>query len=193
MNDIEKYDFIEKQYGNSNFIDLSKVIQLLDDNDECIRIEMIEACYACEQKEIHKKLFDKLETAEGLEKGYLLLTLSYIYEDDKEIITPYLKKGIFSEDQIEKLDSYIGLIIVGNDSYLKDVLLFFDLPDYHLRCASVNMLSELIQNDYIDYSNLNIIKEKLTRLENVEKTKAVHSSINNLVNVINDKLQEKSI
>ena len=42
-------------------------------------------------------------------------------------------------------------------------------------------------------SNLNIIKEKLTRLENVEKTKAVHSSINNLVNVINDKLQEKSI
>ena len=49
MNDIEKYDFIEKQYGNSNFIDLSKVIQLLDDNDECIRIEMIEACYACEQ------------------------------------------------------------------------------------------------------------------------------------------------
>lgn len=52
----------------------------------------------------------------------------------------------------------MGLNIIGD----LDRILFFDSPDYHLRCASVNMLSELIQNDYIDYSNLNIIKRILS-------------------------------
>lgn len=84
MNDIEKYAYIENEYGKTFFPDINEVYKLLDDSDECVRIEMIEACYACEQEEIHKKLIEKLETAKGLEKGYLLLTLAYIYEEEKK-------------------------------------------------------------------------------------------------------------
>ena len=184
MNDIEKYAYIENEYGKTFFSDINEVYKLLDDSDECVRIEMIEACYACEQEEIHKKLIDKLETAEGLEKGYLLLTLAYIYEEEKEKIVPALKKGITSNDAMEKLDSYIGLMILGWSGYLKEVLDFFSSPDYHLRCAAINLISELIQNERIDFEDINTIKNALFQLIKIEKTNAVKSSMNNLLEIM---------
>ena len=184
MNDIEKYAYIENEYGKTFFSDINEVYKLLDDSDECVRIEMIEACYACEQEEIHKKLIDKLETAEGLEKGYLLLTLAYIYEEEKEKIVPALKKGITSNDAMERLDSYIGLMILGWSGYLKEVLDFFSSPDYHLRCAAINLISELIQNERIDFEDINTIKNALFQLIKIEKTNAVKSSMNNLLEIM---------
>lgn len=189
MNDIEKYAYIENEYGKTFFPDINEVYKLLDDSDECVRIEMIEACYACEQEEIHKKLIEKLETAKGLEKGYLLLTLAYIYEDEKEKIVPALQEGITSKAEVERLDSYIGLIILGWDRYLKEVLEFFNSSDYHLRCAAINLLSELIQNERIDFEALGKIKNALSQLDQIEKTNAVKSSINHLLEIINGNLQ----
>lgn len=67
MNDIEKYDYIEKIYGNSYFDNIDVVLKLLSDTDEGVRIEMIEACYACEQELVRKKLFQMLNDTKGLE------------------------------------------------------------------------------------------------------------------------------
>ena len=87
------------------------------------------------------------------------------------------------------MDSYIGLIILGWDRYLKEVLEFFNSSDYHLRCAAINLLSELIQNERIDFEALGKIKNALYQLDQIEKTNAVKSSINNLLEIINGNLQ----
>lgn len=185
MNDIEKYDYIEKIYGNSYFDNIDVVLKLLSDTDECVRIEMIEACYACEQELVRKKLFQMLNDTKGLEKGYLLLTLSYIYQDNKKKIVDVLNQNIHSMDVYEKMDAYIGLIILGYDSYLKEVLKFLESSEYFVRCAALNMLSELIQNNLIKKENFETIVNVVNKIYEKEETQAVKSSIQHLFEIMN--------
>lgn len=185
MNDIEKYDYIEKIYGNSYFDNIDVVLKLLSDTDEGVRIEMIEACYACEQELVRKKLFQMLNDTKGLEKGYLLLTLSYIYQDNKKKIVNVLNQNIHSMDVYEKMDAYIGLIILGYDSYLKEVLKFLESSEYFVRCAALNMLSELIQNNLIKKENFETIVNVVNKIYEKEETQAVKSSIQHLFEIMN--------
>ncbi len=185
MNDIEKYDYIEKIYGNSYFDNIDVVLKLLSDIDEGVRIEMIEACYACEQELVRKKLFQMLNDTKGLEKGYLLLTLSYIYQDNKKKIVDVLNQNIHSMDVYEKMDAYIGLIILGYDSYLKEVLKFLESSEYFVRCAALNMLSELIQNNLIKKENFETIVNVVNKIYEKEETQAVKSSIQHLFEIMN--------
>lgn len=185
MNDIEKYDYIEKIYGSSYFDNIDVVLKLLSDNDECVRIEMIEACYACEQESVRKKLFQMLKKAKGLEKGYLLLALSYIYQDNKKKIVNILNENIHSLDVYEKMDAYVGLIILGYDSYLKEVLKFLESSEYYVRCAVLNMLSELIQNNLIKEEDLKTIVNVVNKICDKEETQAVKSSIQHLFEIMN--------
>ena len=185
MNDIEKYDYIEKIYGNSYFDNIDVVLKLLSDIDEGVRIEMIEACYACEQELVRKKLFQMLNDTKGLEKGYLLLTLSYIYQDNKKKIVDVLNQNIHSMDVYEKMDAYIGLIILGYDSYLKEVLKFLESSEYFVRCAALNMLSELIQNNLIKKENFESIVNVVNKIYEKEETQAVKSSIQHLFEIMN--------
>jgi HEAT repeat protein len=185
MNDIEKYDYIEKIYGNSYFDNIDVVLKLLSDTDEGVRIEMIEACYACEQELVRKKLFQMLNDTKGLEKGYLLLTLSYIYQDNKKKIVDVLNQNIHSMDVYEKMDAYIGLIILGYDSYLKEVLKFLESSEYFVRCAALNMLSELIQNNLIKKENFETIVNVVNKIYEKEETQAVKSSIQHLFEIMN--------
>ncbi len=185
MNDIEKYDYIEKIYGNSYFDNIDVVLKLLSDTDEGVRIEMIEACYACEQELVRKKLFQILNDTKGLEKGYLLLTLSYIYQDNKKKIVDVLNQNIHSMDVYEKMDAYIGLIILGYDSYLKEVLKFLESSEYFVRCAALNMLSELIQNNLIKKENFETIVNVVNKIYEKEETQAVKSSIQHLFEIMN--------
>ena len=185
MNDIEKYDYIEKIYGNSYFDNIDVVLKLLSDIDEGVRIEMIEACYACEQELVRKKLFQMLNDTKGVEKGYLLLTLSYIYQDNKKKIVDVLNQNIHSMDVYEKMDAYIGLIILGYDSYLKEVLKFLESSEYFVRCAALNMLSELIQNNLIKKENFETIVNVVNKIYEKEETQAVKSSIQHLFEIMN--------
>ena len=185
MNDIEKYDYIEKIYGNSYFDNIDVVLKLLSDTDEGVRIEMIEACYACEQELVRKKLFQMLNDTKGLEKGYLLLTLSYIYQDNKKKIVDVLNQNIHSMDVYEKMDAYIGLIILGYDSYLKEVLKFLESSEYFVRCAALDMLSELIQNNLIKKENFETIVNVVNKIYEKEETQAVKSSIQHSFEIMN--------
>ena len=191
MNDLEKYDYIEKIYGNLFFDNTNVVLELLSDSDECVRIEMIEACYACKQELVREKLLQMLKNTMGLEKGYLLLTLSYIYQDDEEKIVDILKENIHSLDAHEKMDAYAGLIILGYDCYLKDLLRFLESSEYYIRCAVLNMISELIQNDLIKKKDILTIKNVVFQVDKQEKTRAVRSSMQHLSKVINQEMQEE--
>lgn len=191
MNDIEKYDYIEEIYGNPHFDNIDVVLKLLSDTDECVRIEMIEACYACEQELIRNKLFQMLKNAKGLEKGYLLLTLSYIYQDNKKKIEDILNENIHSLDVYEKVDAYIGLIILGYDSYLEEVLKFLESSEYYVRCAVLNMLSELIQNDLIKKEDFKTIVNVVNKIRDKEETQAVNSSIQHLFEIMNLQIGDK--
>lgn len=191
MNDIEKYDYIEEIYGNPRFDNIDVVLKLLSDTDEYVRIEMIEACYACEQELVRKKLFQMLKNAKGLEKGYLLLTLSYIYQDNKKKIVDILNENIHSLDVYEKVDAYIGLIILGYDSYLEEVLKFLESSEYYVRCAVLNMLSELIQNNLIKKEDFKTIVNVVNKICDKEETQAVNSSIQHLFEIINLEIGNK--
>lgn len=192
MDFLDKCSYIEENcYGISHFDDLKLVLKYLDDSDELVRIEMIEACYACEQEVIHDKLLCMLETAEGLEKGNILLTLSYIFQDDKERIIGYLKEYMNSVDIYEKMDSYAGLIIIGEGSYLEVFLDFLKSNDYAIRCATANMLSEFIQNNLVIGEDILMVRDYIISIKERENTRAVKSSIDNLLIVIDRVLLER--
>lgn len=191
MNDIEKYDYIEEIYGSSYFDNTDIILDLLSDSDECVRLEMIEACYACKQELVQEKLLQMLKTTTGLEKGYLLLTLSYIYQDHEEKIIDYLKKNIHSVDEYERMDAYAGLIILGYACYLEEFLKFLNSSEYYIRCATLNMLSELIKNDLIKKEDIITIRNVVSQVDKQEKIRAVKSSIQHLLGVINQAIKEK--
>lgn len=183
--DDEKIDYIENElYGKDYYDNLDMVLNMLDDEDELVRIEMIEALYNCRQNVIHEKLLSMLNDTNGLEKGSILLTLAYIHDDEPDKLEPLLLKNSESDDEIVKRDSYIGLLIIGKHEYLKYVLTFFQSSDYRIRCGTVNLLAELIENDYIPLPDVNMIENTLSELEKDEETAAVKSSIANLKKVL---------
>lgn len=191
MNDIEKYDYIEKEYGASYFKSTNIVLELLNDSDECVRMEMIEACYACEQEIIQEKLFQMLQSTNGLEKGYVLLTLAYIYQDNQERIVDILRENILSSDVYEKMDAFIGLVILGYKDYVKDIFKFLEADEYTVRCASANMLVELIQNEFIQKDDIIPIQNDIYQISQKEKTQAAKSSIQHLLEIIKNVIEEK--
>lgn len=192
MDAIDKYFFIEENYyGVSNFEDLEMILSLLDDDDDIVRIEMIEACYACEQEIIREKLFQMLQSTNGLEKGYVLLTLAYIYQDKQERIVDILRENILSSDVYEKMDAFIGLVILGYKDYVKDILRFLEADEYTVRCASANMLAELIQNEFIQKDDIIPIQNDIYQISQKEKTQAAKSSIQHLLEIIKNAIEEK--
>lgn len=88
-------------------------------------------------------------------------------------------------DVYEKMDAYIGLIILGYDSYLKEVLKFLESSEYFVRCAALNMLSELIQNNLIKKENFETIVNVVNKIYEKEETQAVKSSIQHLFEIMN--------
>ncbi len=184
MNDIEKHDYIESIYGCSFFEDTNKVLNLLSDTDELVRIEMIEACYACKQKTIKNKLFHMINFSQGLETGYLLLTLSYLCQEKPEELTYLLDKYIQSNDIYERMDAYASFIILGFDKYLINYLEFLNSKDYTIRCAALNLLSEFVENEILNENQIMGIESIILNMKNNEHTRAVQSSIEHLLEVI---------
>lgn len=186
MDDLnDKFDYIESIYGNSRVDDEKKVLQLLEDSEEMVRIQMIEACYAVRQENIHKALWKRLDRTIGLEKGYLLLTLSYIYKNQSDRIMNILLAETKSTDQNERIDAYAGLVILGQDIYVNYIVDFFDSENYRLRCAACNLLCEIISWDMLSEERISFVFDAVMRLSKKEKTNAVNSSIKTLINIIN--------
>ncbi len=90
----------------------------------------------------------------------------------------------------EKLDSCAGLIVIGEVNYLIVFLDFLKSDDYAIRCATANLLSEFIQNDILIGDEILKVKDYIISIKERENTRAVKSSIENLLMVIDRVLLE---
>lgn len=177
----DKCEYIESIYGKEYFPDIQKVLDLLNDKEDTVRIEMVEACYAVKQEKIRIELWKRFRMTKGLEKGYLMLTLTYIYMNEPENIVDILVQYTNSDDDIEKLDAYVGLVLLGKKNFFMEILRFFDHSSYQIRSRTCNSLSELLYEKKISEDNLALLKEAVFTLEKKEKTRAVKSSIERLL------------
>ena len=115
-----------------------------------------------------------------LVKNYAILSLvdimNYIEIDRDELKNLFL--NISREDEISiSAACFKGLYVLGYKEYLKNIIDLAVAENYQDRCAVVNILGDIITND-----NNQIILSALKDLKKTEKSEAVNSTIDRIIN-----------
>jgi len=154
---------------------ISHLLRLLEDKDEIVRIEVVESIGIIGDVKAEKPLINVMKNDKSsLVRGCAAIALS-------DIESKKAKNAIKEQLKIEsqghsKLRMNVALYMMGEEEALFDILIYLKSRYYRLRCAAVNSLS-CITND----ENKNTIMDAIAGLQRKEKTRAVKSSINDFL------------
>lgn len=168
--------FTEKQ-GENLLINLAK------DKDSLVRVEACDSLSHSESFGTYKTLKRiASQDKNGMVRGYAISSLSEI----SKILDRNLETSKFMMERLEKekvvftrINIYKALYDMGERQYLECLIRDLNTKVYRNRCAVVNLLAELINND-----NKQKIKDAIEKRRDIEKTIAVNSTIDNLLDQI---------
>lgn len=151
---------------------INDLISLLSDKSDIVRIEAIDSLGAMRAKKAEDALIESLlNDRNALVRGYAAESLGEIGSSKAKEIIPKL---LLTEKQGHaKLRMYSALYMMGDRKNIKQVFLFLKSRYYRLRCATVNTLLFIVEDEDID-ETLKVLTEALQK----EKTIAVKSTIN---------------
>ncbi len=172
---------------NFQFKESEEILKrLLNDDAELVRVNACDSLYFSKDLEVNEILKTKLvKDRSSLVRGYATLSLVDIsknldltYKEDlyNFLITSLKKEKV----KWVKINIYKALYLLGDESYLNQLMHKVDNRYYRNRCAVVNVLGDILTNN-----NSNIIKERLVKRKKVEKSIAVSSSIDKVLKRIN--------
>lgn len=149
------------------------LLKLAKDQDEFVRTEAYDSLGIFIDEDIENILFYSIRTeTDELAKNYAILSWINIVKVRSKINKEHimlLKTLIQTEHSPYcRLACFYGLYIFGNEQYLKFILEFLQHEDYHIRCAAVERLDEIIAP-----CNERIIKNAIKKLLVHEETVAV--------------------
>ena len=150
---------------------VNDLISLLQDKNAIVRIESIDSLGAMRAKRAEEALINTfLNDRIALVRGYAAESLAEIgCSKAKEII----QKQLLTERQGQaKLGMYSALYMMGDRKCIKKVFEFLKSRYYHLRCAAVNTLLFIVEDEDMD-DTIKVLSEALQK----EKTIAVKSTI----------------
>ncbi|URZ01806.1 HEAT repeat domain-containing protein [Clostridium felsineum] len=154
------------------------LLMLLEDKDELVRTNACESICSSTSKEVVEFLKHKVvEDKSYLVRGYAAMAISEIAVKIGYDIKEFLIKALENEKvKWVKINFYRALYVIGEEEYLK--LLMKDLDDeyYGIRCAVVNILSELASKE-----NFEIIIETLKNRLKVEDNISVRAEIEEFI------------
>lgn len=166
------------------------LLKLLNDKDELVRTNVCDSLSNINSLDVVNILKSKVKNDKSsLVRSYAILAIVDIFInnkfDIKENLVLFFKTALKKEKIIGvKICYYKALyILLGDNNYL--FLLIAELNNrlYRNRCATVNLLISLINK-----GNKNIIYEALVKRLNIEKTIAVKSSIEKIIDNLDEYL-----
>lgn len=99
----------------------------------------------------------------------VMLLLENNTEDAKKVFSSIYRKDL---SDLCKLASCYGMFLFGKNDALELMLTFLEHPDYHIRCSTISIFCEIL-----DDNNTPVLKEAVIHLKEHEKSEAVISSI----------------
>lgn len=157
------------------------LINLCNDKDELVRVNACDSLSAFATVDTYKQLVNCiLNDSSLLVKNYAILSLvdimNYIEIDRDELKNLFL--NISREDEISiSAACFKGLYVLGYKEYFKNIIDLAVAKNYQDRCAVVNILGDIITKD-----NNQIILSALKDLKKMEKSEAVNSTIDRIIN-----------
>lgn len=166
-------DFTEKQ-GEEILLCLAK------DKVSMVRVEACDSLRSSRTERAYYALkqiikFDR----NGMVRGYAVSSFAEISIKLNEMqdAVLYLKECLNTEQVVfTKIQLYVALYRLGDECYIKELLNLINTPRYQNRCAVVHSLSEIISED-----NRNLIRTALFERKAVEKSRAVISTLENVL------------
>lgn len=156
------------------------LINLIKDSDSLVRTEACDSLKYSNSHETYKLLSQvAYRDSNGMVRGYAVSSLGEISKrigEEKETVK-YLKELLKREKVVfTRINLFKELYSLGEEQYLGLLLDCIDSKVYRNRCASINSLKEIIKSE-----NKKIIMEALIARNKIEKTRAVKSSIESLI------------
>lgn len=179
-----RYDMVDLLYDLKYPWWESVLLSLIDDKEELVRVQVIETLEGKTSEKTCQALKKKLAHDTPLVRGYACVTYAINAEllDQKEEAISILKKRLRKErDSWLKLCIYYGLYWLGEKQYFDRIIKGLRNKNYRNRCLAVNIL-----DDILDDKNLSVIKRKLRKQYERERTRAVCSSIERVLERIEE-------
>ena len=161
------------------------LIQLCSDTDELVRVNACDSLFVFAEFDVYKILYTvSVKDESELVKSYALLSIIDIMakiDIDKNQLEELFSSNLNSDIAILKITSCKGLYLLGFTEYLNKLIDFLNAEDYQDRCFALNTLPDIVNAD-----NYNQIISTLVELKRIEKTEAVLSTLENIVNDIEE-------
>lgn len=161
-----------------NYEDAGVAVPLLchlsRDPDPLVRVEAVDSmsCFPCRCS--FDALCDAFCDEEDLVRAYAALGVADVGNvvspvDASELLAQYART---EKSKRVLVDIYVGMYLLGKTEALNNVFELFDVPDYHVKCAVLNSLEEIV-----DENSLSIIRRFMQSIDKTILDKAVVDSI----------------
>jgi HEAT repeat protein len=204
MKNYKKFDYIQ-QIKKKLTKYKHQLIEFSRDDDPIIRLEAIRTLGLCYDGDIDKAILYRLKDVDELVKTEALDNISLplnrkkvlkkiakLLDDESFLVKSYAvnalawNRAFKYKKQIKKLlklqndelnvSIYAALILLGEDKYLKNLLMLLEHDNYQIRCAVTNMLYDIVKRN-----NVKLIFKKLKKAYKKEKSRAVKSCLETLI------------
>lgn len=158
------------------------LIRLVDDEDKLVRVNACDSLCNSKSIEVLNLLKERvLKDKSSLVRRYAALSISDIANNtscNRGELVKFFHNAMLKEKVIGvKISFFKALYSLGEKAKINDLLRELNNRLYVNRCATVNVLSDIISNE-----NKKEVKPALQKRYEVEKTVAVRSSIQNVLN-----------
>lgn len=167
-----------------NFVNeesMNILLRLCDDEDELVRTESYDSLAVFYDKRVEEKLFSKIssETSQPAYDYALICwadVSSKLHDSfDEQIAFVHKELDKNSDTPSVMLDCYYALTVLGEDR-IQDITMYLKNDDPNIRCVSVNLLGELLNE-----SNADIIRKSVGELSKTETVPSVKSAISSVI------------
>ena len=157
------------------------LLDLLEDNVDLVRVNACDSLCFSKSLQVVELLKNKMiRDKSSLVRGYCALTIVDISNNTnlcKKSLSEFLINALKMEKvKWVKINIFEALYILGLEEYLNLLLDELNNRYYRNRCAIVNTLNNIINND-----NYSTIIDRLLERKSIEKSYAVKSSIDKLI------------
>ena len=133
-------------YHNSDTQAVALLRKLSQDTDSSVRVEAVDSLSGFATQESFDMLCQASVDEDELVRAYAAFGIAYV---GKKISPERALQTLLDMVQIENskrvfVDIYEGLYILGRNEMLEELIKLYNSSDYHVQCATLNVLDELI-------------------------------------------------
>lgn len=161
----------------------SLFLKMLQDTDDLVQCEACEGLAFGDSEYAWNALFQTARDSSGMLRGYAIASLADVQRNmgvGADITVAFLQELLNKEeDDWVRIIIYRSLIVLGMESYALNFLEHRRDSDYHNRCALLNLLEEMLDDDLWKRTELlpDVLREMLTN----ENSRAVIEKIQMLL------------